>query len=201
MIRILTLLILGIVLIIGVLLFPTAATSGYPPVTYNRYNDNYRNEVLVPVGIPVIVPAYSFRYDPTPSAAFAQTPAQAPVDIKKIVKDVIKELQTEVDNSGPPVAINPLEIDEPVVNAGSNDLNSKALNVLANNCASCHTGSTARAGVKIFLKPNVLNPEINKTELWDVADSGQMPPVAKRDKSKKLVSADLNILREWMRIR
>jgi hypothetical protein len=70
----------------------------------------------------------------------------------------------------------------------------KLLTALNNNCAMCHTGTTAKKRVQIFTSEGVLNPDVQKDKLSEVLANGKMPP-----RNRPRPSADdMQALQNWL---
>jgi len=62
-------------------------------------------------------------------------------------------------------------------------------------CMDCHTGSTAKGSMKIFLEPGKLNPDADWTSIWDATDEGRMPPETKKNRNAALSDQEVHVLR------
>lgn len=62
-------------------------------------------------------------------------------------------------------------------------------------CMDCHTGSSAKGNIKIFLEPGKLNPAANWSAIWDATDEGRMPPETKKNRSAALNDQEVQVLR------
>jgi hypothetical protein len=72
---------------------------------------------------------------------------------------------------------------------------STKLGATQKSCMDCHTGASAKAGVKIFESPGVLSQTANWSKIWDAADAGRMPKEAQTNKAALLSDADCDVLR------
>ena len=170
----------------------SVVTRSYTP-SYQATTYTYDN-VVVPIALPLAVPAFSFQYVPptcTP-APKAQTEIQlaAPEpplrkeDIRNIVRQVIEESRrTDVEDDGPPV--NTSKAREPIQYLQQTEIvkpNPKsafaqaAINGLYRNCASCHTGFGSKGEAMIFSTGNILNPDAPFTSILKELKTKHMPP-------------------------
>jgi hypothetical protein len=65
-------------------------------------------------------------------------------------------------------------------------------------CMDCHTGSTAKGSVRIFLEPGKLNPNLDWAAVWDATDEGRMPPETKKNRNAALSDQEVQVLRARM---
>lgn len=161
------------------------------PVTTVRHVDNVIvREVIAPIAIPTLFPAAVFQYMPALQPA-APAPV-SPVDIDRIVAEkveaALREKLGQVD--GPP----PLTMAEPP--AVFDELQQKAVNILANKCYTCHTESKAAGRAILFTKDHTgtyFQPNKSKAEILNQIVSGKMPKG-----QPPIVGRDLDILRQYL---
>lgn len=65
-------------------------------------------------------------------------------------------------------------------------------------CADCHTGTQAKGKMVIFSSPGILNPAADWAAIWDVTDTGVMPPETKKNQNAALSDQEVNVLRAKM---
>jgi hypothetical protein len=165
----------GIIQRRSVVTFPT--TLQYPTTEVIVQDANY-------IAVPVLIPAFSFQYSqpcvmPTVAAApVVPAPQAAPMpaahsdeSVRQLAKALLEEMSKQA---------NPNEDDgPPVVRNGSFGSPAPApvtgLSVLANRCASCHTGATSKAGLVIFSSPGVFNVAADRQRIVKAIDEGRMP--------------------------
>jgi len=174
---------------------------------------NVVQEVIVPVAIavPVLVPAFQFQYIPAPVAypvvGAPQPPAYVPGvpasaspagfnlpsanqqdRIRALARALIEEMKKEELADAPPMA-----------HRGEQPVSVNHLSALSLSCAQCHTGSTAKGGVRIFTAPGVVDPLAPKAKIWDAISTGRMPPT--KDEFGRLVHrpsvAEAEAIRQW----
>lgn len=101
-----------------------------------------------------------------------------------------------------PLEVKPTEAKVPDMKPEANvsQAASAAVEVLAKNCAECHTGQSAK-GPKvegtvrpfvIFVSPGVLSNQLHRGKIYNFAHKGTMPP------SKPLPDNDVAVLLEWL---
>ena len=82
----------------------------------------------------------------------------------------------------------------------STDNAERAADVLRQHCAACHTGPKARGGVTILDRAALLSSGVvvnnnrEKSELWQLAACGTMPPGDR----PKLAPEDIAVLGKWI---
>lgn len=168
--------------------------SFYPTVEVKK--EVVVEQVLTPVAIPVLVPAYQFQYVPAPCQqtpqvqAMPQQSLQNAVNseeekIKRLIREVIRE-ELSAPQSGPP----------PIVEDG---LASPALtyeSVLKNRCYECHNAGNTKGDFLIFSGVNTLSKNLDRDKVFKEAVSFRMPPKAKQDLAHRLSPEELRILEE-----
>lgn len=126
------------------------------------------------------------------SPVATKTPNTSKVQLKRLIKEIILELDDEnnadeqediVQDDGPPNAGNAGVIKN--TRSDTSDVLVKAVGILKNRCAACHTGGTSKGRVQIFLPNGVFNSRINMATLFDAVEpdprtkTARMPAAAK----------------------
>jgi hypothetical protein len=193
---------------------------GYSTPTY--YSNYYSapqivyRDVITPVAYPVpftvAVPVVSYLYNgggtyapvfqaqpagiatvaTAPAVAANQTVSLSEAQLDTIIDRIEKRLQAR--GQQPATNGNVGSPPPPPVPSSTSSVHE----ILNKNCASCHTGSTAKKGVKIFDDKAVLSQTANRAAIWDAADAGRMPPDAQKDVRHALPDSEVAVLRAWM---
>lgn len=124
-------------------------------------------------------------------------------ELDLLIGMIEKRLVARNGNAGsPPTALKPTSPPPPVPQAQRSYTDAEVIRVLSTkvgntqkSCIDCHTGSSAKAGMKIFESPGVLNLDANWPKIWDAADAGRMPKEAQTNKAAVLSDADCDVLR------
>lgn len=154
------------------------------------------NEVITPVAVPVLVPAFQFQYVPpcvTPLAAPALAPTptvplqqSSDEHVKALARALLAEMtKVESQDNGPPMAV-----------FGQVPVQKNFAGVLQARCATCHTGSTAKGGMQMFLSPGVFNHNVDRNRILRSVEERRMPldPVTRQP--YQLPADELAILRQ-----
>lgn len=170
----------------------------------NNYSyQTYQAPIIAPAPYIIEVPAFRFKYEAAPQGIFNKD------ELKEALQELLPNLiqpQSPVteDNlnpdgdDGPPMAENPNEIvyEDRSVGRG-NDIEVKAINILSNRCAGCHTGATAKGKFQIFSAAGRLNKSVSKFDVWESVDESRMPKQAQKDPKAKLPASEIATLRAW----
>lgn len=125
-------------------------------------------------------------------------------ELDLLIGMIEKRLAARNGNVGSPpaAATKPTSPPPPVPQAPKNYTDADVLRVLSTkigatqkSCTDCHTGTSAKGGVKILESPGVLSQGANWAKIWDAADSGRMPKEAQTNKAALLSDADCDVLR------
>lgn len=140
--------------------------------------------------VPVVVPAYSVGYDPTTLGIVEELRA-----IKEELRQG-REALTLPRNPDAPLVLPQKQqgieiVPEPM---GKLPVAPDWQGVLQKHCAACHTGATAKGGLKIFAETGKLGTA-NPFDLLEAVALGKMPPKNK----PRPDAAELTALRNWVR--
>jgi hypothetical protein len=159
--------------------------------------------VAVPIAVPVLIPAFQYQYiapvaapvqpvqsvvqqtyPGSPGLGYPGVPMQpmaygpggqqaAPSQlgeqerIRLLAKALLAEMSKQADgDQGPPMALDKDQSMSLLFAEG----------IMSNKCARCHTGTTAKAGVQLFISPGVFNAAIDKQRVLRAIEEGRMPP-------------------------
>lgn len=198
--------------------FAYSTTYQYP------VREVFVQDVITPIAIPVLVPAYQFQYvapcagvapvAATPIVPVTGVPMQqvsyAPGGsigasqmseqerIQILAKAIISEMNKQVGQGGQNVEQDngpPMAID----GAFNPQPQFGFMNVLGNRCASCHTGPSSKGGVQIFSSPGIFNTAVDRQRIVRAMEDGRMPPRAVIDPSHRVPVQEIEIVKNGLR--
>lgn len=177
-------------------------------------------EVVTPVAVPVLIPAYQFQYVAPCAAPAVAVPQMTPVAtpgvqhnnvamypmshgplssvgagndkdrIRELAKALLAEMNKEV-GSGEFDNGPPTAVD---FSPGAPQ-QFGPLAILENRCAKCHTGAESKSGIMIFTAPGYFNPQVDRQRLLDAVEKGRMPLGASTDPRLRLSQQEVAALR------
>ncbi len=180
-------------------------TNCAPVVANHRVVNAVVTEVITPIAIPVFVPAAVFQYMP---ALYPQQPqkSEAPAlsmeDLDRIIAERIDAALRARVEGGPPTLILPSNAKAVDVN----ELQQNAANILAKNCAACHTAGVRTAGSVTLFKTSatspdeyIFDPSVSPAKIWEVVSTARMPIDARGNLNspKAVPPAEREVLRHW----
>lgn len=199
----------------------------YSPTYQYPVREVIVKDTIIPVAVPVLVPAFQFQYTApcaTPIVAapgFAGTHAvpgvtpvipgvspMQPVSVgpggfgaindQEKIRLLAKALLEEMSKQADGDNGPPVALSGgPVTPPVSGSFN--RFQVLNARCASCHTGPSSKGGVQIFTAPGQFNPVVDRQRLIRAVEDGRMPPQAVADPSFRLSQQEVSALRDGLR--
>ena len=147
---------------------------------------------LVAQFVPIQVPVYSAGYVPQLAGPVAP-PAAAAAEAATLERILARLDSLERRMAGGNAAPTPPAGPEKDAAA----IQTRALTILNDHCARCHTGAAAKGKNMIFVSEGRLNPAVNKGKLFKAAFKGIMP-VDDKNQPHPLPDEDVTVLLEWL---
>lgn len=177
-------------------------------------------EVITPVTVPVLVPAFQYQYvAPCVAAPAAAAPCAAPApaaaqpvvqqpqtmamgsnnDIRALARALLQEMKQAsgpvgAEDQGPPPVMDFSEQQSTMPAQPQGNF----ATVLANRCAGCHTGPSSKGGMQIFSAPGVFNVQVDRQRIVRAIEDGRMPPQAVNDPNYRLTPQELALVKAGM---
>jgi hypothetical protein len=162
---------------------PFTVSAGYPGSYVNFTYGGPVNLNLQQGG-----PQYNGIAQPAPEKA-----AEKEIDYDRLFEELEKRAQKKYGGAG--LLIPRVSYDGEEAQARVSDRDAVA--VLSARCAACHTGASAKGGMRLFLAPGQVNPSVNKAKAVSAAAEFRMPLGAQLDAGKRVPAGEIEILKAW----
>ncbi len=207
--------------------YPHRSISYYRPYNFAPHVEIKKEviieQVITPVAIPVLVPAFQFQYVPPPCQQNMGNQGYAPQNtgypgspqgyppqvpqptaavnnvsddarIRRLIRQVIREELKNAMNGTPP----PNDQDDgPPAPVSGQQQSLNYVSILGGRCSTCHTAGNLKGNnFVMFTSPGVFNNSADKRAIVKAMESGEMPLAARTNPAARVPPNEIAIVKQ-----